>query len=57
MGIFVGTLILADIFMESRVPAYVAEIIVNKAPDTRWAILFICMMTGFISATTSTFSQ
>jgi Na+/H+ antiporter NhaD/arsenite permease-like protein len=50
MGIFVGTLILADIFMESRVPAYVAEIIVNKAPDTRWAILFICIMTGFISA-------
>ncbi|HQP09942.1 MAG TPA: SLC13 family permease [Candidatus Omnitrophota bacterium] len=50
MGIFVGTLILADVFMESRVPAYVAEVIVNKAPDTRWAILFICIMTGFISA-------
>jgi Na+/H+ antiporter NhaD/arsenite permease-like protein len=50
MGIFVGTLILADVFMESRVPAYVAEIIVNKARNTRWAILFICLMTGFISA-------
>ncbi len=50
MGIFVGTLIVADIFMESRVPAYVAEIIVDKAKNTCWAILFICLLTGFISA-------
>jgi Na+/H+ antiporter NhaD/arsenite permease-like protein len=50
MGIFVGTLVVADIFMESRVPAYVAEIIVKKAKNTCWAILFICLLTGFISA-------
>jgi len=50
MGIFVGTLILADIFMESRVPAYIAEVIVDKAGNTAWAILFICVLTGFISA-------
>jgi Na+/H+ antiporter NhaD/arsenite permease-like protein len=50
MGIFVGTLVVADIFMESRVPAYVAEIIVDKAKNTAWAILFICLLTGFISA-------
>ncbi|MEW5894399.1 MAG: SLC13 family permease [Candidatus Omnitrophota bacterium] len=50
MGIFVGTLVLADTFMESRVPAYLAEIIVDKAKNTCWAILFICLMTGFISA-------
>ncbi|HAJ57060.1 MAG TPA: hypothetical protein DCL35_04745 [Candidatus Omnitrophica bacterium] len=50
MGIFVGTLIVADIFMESRVPAYVAEIIVNRAKNTAWSILLICAMTGFISA-------
>ncbi len=50
MGIFVGTLILADIFMESRVPAYLAEIIVDKARNTCWAVLFICVMTSFISA-------
>jgi Na+/H+ antiporter NhaD/arsenite permease-like protein len=50
MGIFVGTLIVADVFMESRVPAYVAEIIVDKAKNTMWAILLICLMTGFISA-------
>lgn len=50
MGIFVGTLVVADIFMESRVPAYIAEIIVDKAKNTAWAVLFICLLTGFISA-------
>src|SRR3989338_2667213 len=50
MGIFVGTLIVADIFMESRVPAYLAEIIVDKAKNTAWSILLICLLTGLISA-------
>jgi Na+/H+ antiporter NhaD/arsenite permease-like protein len=50
MGIFVGTLILADVFMQSRVPAYVAEIVVDRARSTAWAILFICILSGFISA-------
>lgn len=50
MGIFVGTLVIANLFMESRVPAYLAEIIVDKAKNTAWAILLICMLTGFISA-------
>jgi Na+/H+ antiporter NhaD/arsenite permease-like protein len=50
MGIFVGTLAVADIFMESRAPAWLAEVIVNKAKNTTWSILFICMLTGFISA-------
>ena len=50
MGIFVGTLVVADIFMESRVPAYIAEIIVDRARNTAWSILLICLLTGFISA-------
>lgn len=50
MGIFVGTLVVADIFMESRIPAYLAEVIVDKARNICWSILFICMLTGFISA-------
>lgn len=50
MGIFVGTLLVADAFMESRVPAYLAEHIVNRAPTTGVAIIFICALTGFISA-------
>ena len=50
MGIFVGTLVVADVFMQSRVPACLAEVIVDKAKSTAWAILFLCAMTGFISA-------
>jgi Na+/H+ antiporter NhaD/arsenite permease-like protein len=50
MGIFLGMLIVADIFMESRVPARFAEILVDKAPNTAWAILALCALTGFISA-------
>jgi len=50
MGIFVGTLVVADVFMESRVPAYVAEMIVDRARSTAWAILSICVLTGCISA-------
>ena len=50
MGIFVGTLAVADVFMKSRVPAVIAEIIVDKAHNTAWAILFLCAFTGFISA-------
>jgi len=50
MGIFVGTLAIADVFMESKVPAYLAEMIVDKARSTTWSILFICLLTGIISA-------
>jgi len=50
LGIFVGTLILADSFMASRVPAVLAEIIVDKSRNTCWAILWLCFFTGFISA-------
>ncbi len=50
MGIFVGTLVVADVFMESRVPAYIAEVIVDRVASIRWAILAICLMTGIISA-------
>ncbi|MFA5272292.1 MAG: SLC13 family permease [Candidatus Omnitrophota bacterium] len=50
MGIFVGMLAVANVFMESRVPAYLAEVIVDKAKNTAWAILLICALTSFISA-------
>lgn len=50
MGIFVGTLAVADVFMKSRVPAVIAEIIVDRAKNTAWAILLICALAGFISA-------
>ncbi len=50
MGIFVGTLVLADFFIESRMPAVLAEKIVNLAGNTCWAMLLLCLLTGLISA-------
>jgi len=50
MGILVGMMLVADIFMESRVPAYIAEIIVNRAKNTASSIVSVCLLTGFISA-------
>ncbi len=50
MGIFVGTLFVADVFIESRVPAFLAERIVDRAPSVKWAVLFICALVSFISA-------
>jgi Na+/H+ antiporter NhaD/arsenite permease-like protein len=50
MGIFVGTLFVADIFMESRAPAYFSEKIVNRSKSAAVAMLAICGLTSFVSA-------
>lgn len=50
MGIFVGMLAVADVFMKSRVPAFIAEVVVDKAKNTAWAVLLICILTSVISA-------
>jgi len=49
MGLFFGTLILAEIFMMSRVPAVLAEWLVDKAKSTRGAMLILCGLAGVIS--------
>ncbi|NOU36929.1 MAG: TRAP transporter large permease subunit [Kiritimatiellaceae bacterium] len=49
MGLFFGTLILAEIFMMSRVPAVMAEWLVDKAKSTRVAMLVLCALAGVIS--------
>jgi Na+/H+ antiporter NhaD/arsenite permease-like protein len=50
LGIFIGTFFVASTFMESFVPAYIAEVIVQRSSNTAWAILLICAMAGAISA-------
>jgi len=47
--IYIGTLILADLFIYSKVPAMIADIIVDKAPNTGLALVLLCILTGFIS--------
>lgn len=49
MGIFVGTLVVAELFMRSGMPAHLADLIIRRAPSARVAMLAMCGMTSFIS--------
>ncbi len=49
MGLFFGTLVLAEFFMLSRVPAVLAEWLVDKARTARRAMLALCALAGAIS--------
>ena len=50
LGIFVGTLIIAEAFIESGVPALIAHYLVSKSKNVGMAILYLCIMASFISA-------
>lgn len=50
LAIYVGSLILAELFIYSRVPAALAEMIADVAPSTGMAIALICLFTGLVSA-------
>lgn len=50
IGIFVGTLILAEVFIDSKVPALFADILVNQSKSVGIAILWVCVLASFISA-------
>lgn len=50
MGIFVGTLVVAELFMRSGMPAHLADKIIRRSPSTRIALLAICGMTSLLSA-------
>ena len=39
MGIFVGTLVIVDILLDSRMPAYLAEHLVNRTKNSAGAFL------------------
>ncbi|HEY5595666.1 MAG TPA: SLC13 family permease [Candidatus Bipolaricaulota bacterium] len=49
MGIFVGTLLLADLFIWSRVPHYIAERLVNRSRNACWAMVKVCLFSGVVS--------
>ncbi len=50
MGIFWGTLVIAELFMASNTPAFLAELVVERSRNAVWAILAICALTSLISA-------
>ncbi|MCE5279350.1 MAG: SLC13 family permease [Planctomycetaceae bacterium] len=49
IGLFFGTMVLADVFLQSRMPAVMAEWLVDKTRTARGAMLAICVLSGFIS--------
>jgi Na+/H+ antiporter NhaD/arsenite permease-like protein len=50
LGIFLGTLLIAEAFIESEVPALVAHILVNRSKNVGTAIFSVCVMTSLLSA-------
>ena len=50
LGIYIGSLIIAELFLYSRVPNRLADMIIGFMPDTGSAITAILIMTGIISA-------
>jgi Na+/H+ antiporter NhaD/arsenite permease-like protein len=50
LALFVGMLILADLFIDSKVPAFLASSLASRAKNTAFAFLFICVLASFISA-------
>ncbi len=50
IGIFAGTLIVAELFIYSRVPALLSDILIDKAKTVGWAIILVCALSGAVSA-------
>jgi Na+/H+ antiporter NhaD/arsenite permease-like protein len=48
--IFVGSLVIAELFIYSRVPVVIADTLVQRSPNVGLAMIAILMMTGIISA-------
>jgi Na+/H+ antiporter NhaD/arsenite permease-like protein len=49
MGLFFGTLVLAEMFLLSRAPAFLAEWLVDRTGTARAAMLSLCALAGAIS--------
>jgi len=48
--IYLGSLVIAELFIYSRVPSFIADRMIEKSPNAGIAIVLILMMTGIISA-------
>ena len=47
IGLFAGTLLVAELFIYSKVPAYLADILIIKSKNIGMALLYICILAGF----------
>ncbi|MEG0853563.1 MAG: SLC13 family permease [Angelakisella sp.] len=45
-----GTMGIVSLFIRSKMPALLADLIIEKTPDVRWAIISLALFAGIISA-------
>ena len=45
-----GTMGTVSLFIESKMPARLAEMLIAKVPDVRWAVCALALFAGFVSA-------
>jgi Na+/H+ antiporter NhaD/arsenite permease-like protein len=45
-----GTMGVVSLFIESKMPALLADLIIDKMPDVRWAVIALALFAGIISA-------
>jgi Na+/H+ antiporter NhaD/arsenite permease-like protein len=50
LGIFWGSLVVAELFIYSKIPAYIAEITIDRSKNLVWAIIWLSAFSGIISA-------
>jgi len=49
IALFVGTLVLAELFLISKMPAFIAEYVVYKTATARSAVIVMALLSSFIS--------
>jgi len=50
IGIFSGTMLVAEVLIFSGVPALCADVLIDRSPNVGWAILAVCAFASAISA-------
>lgn len=45
-----GTMIVVNLFIESKMPSLLADVIIDKTPNVKWAIISLSLFAGVISA-------
>jgi len=50
IGILSGTMVLADLFIESKVPAVLADALIVRSSSAGWAMFWVCVLASAISA-------
>lgn len=48
--IIIGTMGIVDFFIESKMPCLMADYLLTKVTDTKWAIVVLAMLAGIVSA-------